>query len=186
MGVDIYFAIKTSKDLLIYEGLSRDFCHFVFGPNAYGRDSELRQIECLLNVDLAVLGQFASTFPPIEHLEHDLLEAQEENDKKKIVQVKRKIARITKEWERDYASSAGWTKITDLERVVLTLKAKMEANPDFHRKLDYTTDWGEYFTLGKPKRDWDCRLYLDLKAILASILKAKSEEEQYATFKILP
>ena len=183
MGLNIFFVTKTKDDNQIYKSLSRDFCNLVCGPDAYGDVCELYQLEKILNLDLSIFRQYAPLDPPTSDLEYELYLAERDNDKEKVESLENQITRFIEEWEQNYPFDInGWTKIEELEKVVLSFSNAITLAPDYHKELRYNYDWDLYFTLDSPIGTWQDKLYLDLETLMNSISEAKEINEQYSTF----
>ena len=182
MGVDIFFVSKTKGDSQLYESLSRDFCNFVCGPDAYGDDCEFHQIESLLDIDLSILTRFAPILPPTEDLEYEIYCAEDDGDLAEVEKLNKKLEDFKVDWEKNYPlNNRDWTNVNELADVVKDFQNRLNQNPFYFEKINYNYDWGNYFDQS-PMNEWSSKLHADLELLLKYIDEAKSLGENYVTF----
>ena len=145
MGIDI--SLQTRKSDQACGGrLSRRFCNFVCGPDAF-ENNEFSQIEDILDIDLEPFRRIPDQ-PDFFGLECEIALAEEEQDWSKAAELKTAYQNRQEEWIHGiYGSNESWTKIADLRSLVRVFLDKIYADPDYHLKLKYNLNWGDYFLL---------------------------------------
>jgi len=183
MGVDVSFVTKRRDDNRIYKVLSRDFCYFISGPEAYGQDSELNQIEKIFNIDLKVLTQICDLTPPVHEFEYEEYVASENGDMKRLEEIKIEKEKFIKQWEENYDMDlSGWIPIGELEPLIRVFLVKFTSKIGAVQNLDFNFDWEDYFILLPTENQWENRLIGDLKELLVLSEEAKSIGEDYIGF----
>ena len=90
MGLDIYLIPKNRNyDYSIDDKLSRRFCNFLCGPDAYN-NCEFEQVQKLLKIDLKILRNYPVNLEPnIRELEYQIYLAEEEDNKNRVKELQR-------------------------------------------------------------------------------------------------
>ena len=148
MGLNISIVPKIRDyDYSIPYRVSRKFCTFICGPEAFG-NCEFNQIQKILNIDLNIFKRMPTNLEPdVDELDYHLYLAQENKDTAKIKEIEEEIGRVIKEWEHNYdIINDGWTIATELEVVVLDFIDKINNNEDYHQKLSFNFDWEIIFS----------------------------------------
>jgi hypothetical protein len=162
MGLDVTLRPKNRDyDYSIEDKLSRKFCNFLCGPDAYEL-SEFEQLETLLEIDLGIFRRCPDNLEPrTHHLYGQLYQAEDRNDEERIKQLDGEIERVKAEWARDYEGmNEGWTTVDELEEAVKNFREKLVGNPQYYQELQFNFDWGNYF-LPQREPDPDYLLRLD-------------------------
>ncbi len=152
------------------------------------KNNELGQIEKILSLDLQIFRNYPANYlPNVGELEYQLYLAEEAGDSQRIAELKMQIETTNEEWEQNYDQiNEGWTKVTDLRKVVLALIEKITQMPDFGRfiQVEHGWDyhWGDYFSLTPKVQTQDSHIMDDLQIILSELDCYELEGEQYAAF----
>lgn len=173
---------------VFYSELSRSFCSFLCGPDAFEK-SEFEQIQELLGLDLSLFRSYPENLEPdISELEYKLYLAEEENDFTKVEVIKNEIENTKKDWERNYDSNnEGWIKVDDLKKLTENLISELKKDRQIHKKVDYNFDWGDYFEykIRTPKIDLsfiDNTLVKDLKSLLVGLERMSQKGVTFVAF----
>lgn len=198
MGLDVFLTYKNRYlNLYIESNLSRRFCNFLCGPDAYS-NCEFDQIQKIYAVDLSILRRYPNLEPNIHELEYELYLAEKAKDQSKIKLIQEKIEKTTKDWNDNYDRNFdGWTKIEDLEEVIKNLLERLTKYPTYHKTIKYNFNWGNYF-YPKRKQTKENRKFQeeemkygyidnvfsdDLNVVLDWIKTAKENDIEYVGFE---
>lgn len=200
MGLDVHLIPKDRNyDYSIDNKLSRRFCNFLCGPDAYA-NCEFEQVQKLLNIDLNVLRRIPVNLEPdLSELEYHIYLAEEEANENKVKELQKAIEEERINWEKNYESiNEGWIEITELEILVSKFKDKLTENPDYHKRIQYNLDWADYFhpqrmpmnnqyeklspEVAESVKYINNILVEDLQSVLDWVIEAKKRKFKFATF----
>ena len=147
MGLDVFLVSKERGEKSIsINTLSRRFCNFLCGPEAYD-NSEFEQVQNLLQLNLSLYRSYPINLEPDVHeLEYKLLLAEENKDTEAVIRIQTKIKQVEKEWEESYNSiNEGWIKVEELSTLTQAFISKLETYQNLHQSMTYNFDWNDYF-----------------------------------------
>jgi len=190
MGLDVMLVSKDKgENQVFYSNLSRSFCNFLCGPDAY-ENSEFDQIQQLTGLDLSLFKSYPVNLEPnVDELEYKLYLAEEENDSAKIEELQNKIEKTKIEWEQTYDSiSEGWIKVENLTNLTQKLISALEENQKINQKIEFNLNWGSYFDykVRKSKEDLsyiENTLIEDLNSLLLGLEKMRKKGITFVTFR---
>jgi hypothetical protein len=147
MGLSIHIQTKYPEDEC-ENYLSRKFAYLINGPEAVGRNCELKQLEKVLGIELnAFLRKPINLEPDTGREYYEYLLAEEANNAEMMKKWEKEIAKITKEWEENYDKvNEGWTPVAEMKKIVINLLDCIHKKPNYHLELTYYVNWGNYFT----------------------------------------
>lgn len=187
MGLDVMLVSKDrGENRVIYGDLSRSFCNFLCGPDAY-ETSEFEQVQKLTGLDLSIFRSYPLNFEPnTDDLEYKLSLAEEENDSLAIERIKSEIERGQKEWEKNYdLINEGWIMVEDLSAITNELIVKLQEKSNLDKQIDYNFNWGQYFENKKRAADQshlDNHLIEDLLSLRNGLEQMSQQGVTYVSF----
>ena len=190
MGLDVMLVSKDKgENQIFYSELSRSFCNFLCGPDAF-QNSEFQQIQELTGVNLSLFRSYPVNLEPdISELEYKLYLAEEENDSAKIDLIKTEIKKTEEEWNKSFDNiNEGWIKLSELKELTENLILKLKESENLNKKLIYNFNWGNYFEykIRKPKDKLsylDNTLVEDLKSLLIGLELMAQKGVEFVAFR---
>ena len=189
MGLDVMLVSKDKEEnQIFYSKLSRSFCNFLCGPDAY-ENSEFEQIQEFTGLDLGLFRSYPVNLEPdIHELEYKLYLAEEENNATKIEFIKSEIERTEKEWEENFdIINEGWMNVDELKKLTNHLISKLKENKKVYKTINYNFNWKDYFEykIRKPKDDFSYMnntLVEDLESLLVGLEQMSQKGVTFVAF----
>jgi len=143
MGIDV--SIRTRKrEESCRSKLSRRFCNFLCGPNAY-ENSEFKQVEDILQINLELLVNLPDT-PDWFEIESEIYSSEKRNDLQRMNHFKNLLKVRQEEWQNGlYGSDDSWIKVEELRQLTVVFREEIIANSNYYRKIKYNFSWEDYF-----------------------------------------
>ena len=182
MGYDVQLVLKTQDEEVEYrifecteerqvESLSRDFAMFVSRKTD---GSEFDQVQKILGIDISPYRRFPKNYQlDTGELEYLLYKAEQNNDSKRVSEIKAEIDQKRIDWENSYyVDNEGWSTVEEYTSITSQFIREVQRNSE---KLQAVTspkgwdyDWGDYFHV-KDEKNRKNSLLFDLKQLLAEL-----------------